>query len=223
MSCASKHLLPLVAARHPRCRRRAGRPRAAPEDWYRFQALSDLQIAPDGSAHRLPGHELRQGVRPEPRALWSAQLGPTGEAVQLTRGESVTDPRFSPDGRYLSFLAARPATGATQLWLLDRRGGEARQVSHVERGDLRLRMVARRGARGAGHAQRRAEAGEGKAKAVKPVVIDDYQFKQDKEGYLTAASRTHLYLLDTPQRRERGTHPGSAARGPQPGVFPRRA
>ena len=42
-----------------------------------------------------------------------------------------------------------------------------------------------------------AEAGEGKAKAVKPVVIDDYQFKQDKEGYLTAASRTHLYLLDT--------------------------
>ena len=42
-----------------------------------------------------------------------------------------------------------------------------------------------------------AEAGEGKAKAVKPIVIDDYQFKQDKEGYLTAASRTHLYLLDT--------------------------
>src|SRR6516165_5978900 len=34
------------------------------------------------------------------------------------------------------------------------------------------------------------------AKAVKPLVIDALQFKQDEEGYLTAASRSHLYLLD---------------------------
>ena len=43
-----------------------------------------------------------------------------------------------------------------------------------------------------------AGAAEGKAaKAVKPLVLDAFQFKQDKEGYLTAAVRTHLYLLDT--------------------------
>ncbi len=41
-------------------------------------------------------------------------------------------------------------------------------------------------------------AGEGKAaaKLLRPLVIDALQFKQDKEGYLTAESRTHLYLLD---------------------------
>jgi dipeptidyl aminopeptidase/acylaminoacyl peptidase len=119
-----------------------------------------------------------------------------GEAVQLTRGESVTDPRFSPDGRYLSFLASRPATGATQLWLLDRRGGEARQVSRVE-GEISSYEWSPDGVHVVLVMRAAAEAGEGKAKAVKPVVIDDYQFKQDKEGYLTGASRTHLYLLDT--------------------------
>ncbi len=42
------------------------------------------------------------------------------------------------------------------------------------------------------------EQNEGKAagKPVRPLVIDALQFKQDKEGYLTAESRTHLYLLD---------------------------
>ena len=70
-------------------------------------------------------------------ALWIADWA-RGESVQLTRGESVTDPRFSPDGRYVSFLAARPAESPTQLWLLDRRGGEARAVSHVTRRDHRL-------------------------------------------------------------------------------------
>jgi dipeptidyl aminopeptidase/acylaminoacyl peptidase len=32
--------------------------------------------------------------------------------------------------------------------------------------------------------------------AAKPLVIDAYQFKEDEVGYLTAASHSHLYLLD---------------------------
>ena len=44
-------------------------------------------------------------------------------------------------------------------------------------------------------ARRRAE-GKAAAKLLRPLVIDALQFKQDKEGYLTAESRTHLYLLD---------------------------
>ena len=30
----------------------------------------------------------------------------------------------------------------------------------------------------------------------RPQVIDAYHFKEDVEGYLTAETRTHLYLLD---------------------------
>ena len=34
------------------------------------------------------------------------------------------------------------------------------------------------------------------AKAPKPIVISRFHFKQDIEGYLTAASRSQLYLFD---------------------------
>ncbi|HEY2536956.1 MAG TPA: S9 family peptidase [Solirubrobacteraceae bacterium] len=104
-------------------------------------------------------------------------------------------PRFSPDGRYLSFLSARPGDSSTQLWLLDRRGGEPRQLTHVpgeitdyawSRDGARMVLVVR-AAEGAGE--------EGEAHPPKPLVIDSLLFKQDTEGYLTDGSRTHLYLL----------------------------
>jgi dipeptidyl aminopeptidase/acylaminoacyl peptidase len=174
----------------------AGRP-LTPQDWYRFQALSDLQIAPDGAAVAYLVTTYDKEADESRSALWSADWV-RGESVQLTRGESVTDPRFSPDGRYVSFLAARPAESATQLWLLDRRGGEARAVSQVT-GEISAYEWSPDGAHvvlvmhGEG-----APAAEGKAAArlLRPLVIDALQFKQDKEGYLTAESRTHLYLLD---------------------------
>jgi dipeptidyl aminopeptidase/acylaminoacyl peptidase len=160
----------------------------APEDWYRFQALSDLQIAPDGTtvaylvtSYDKPSDESRS-------ALWIAPWN-GGEGVQITRGESVSEPRFSPDGRYLSFLAARPSDGPTQLWVLDRRGGEPRQLSHTDQ-----EIVGYDWSPDGAHIALVAHATTGKQ--VNPIVIDSSQFKQDKEGYLTSNSRTHLLLLD---------------------------
>jgi dipeptidyl aminopeptidase/acylaminoacyl peptidase len=102
----------------------------------------------------------------------------------------VSEPRFSPDGRYLSFLSARPSGEKSQLWVLDRRGGEPRQLTHVT-GELtsyewspdsqRVVLVMHAG------------AGSGKPQ---PRVIDAFQFKADKDGYLDAASRSHLSLFD---------------------------
>ena len=39
-------------------------------------------------------------------------------------------PRWSPDGRYLSFTSSRPGKAkGNQIWLLDRNGGEAQQFT----------------------------------------------------------------------------------------------
>ncbi len=167
-----------------------------PEDWYRFQPLSDLQVAPDGAAVAYLVTTYDKEADESKSALWSADWA-HGESVQLTHGESVTDPRFSPDGRYVSFLAARPAESPTQLWLLDRRGGEARAVGHVP-GEITAYEWSPDGVHVVLVMHADSEAGEGKApgKPVRPLVIDALQFKQDKEGYLTTESRTHLYLLD---------------------------
>jgi dipeptidyl aminopeptidase/acylaminoacyl peptidase len=162
-----------------------------PEDWYRFQAVSDLRIAPDGAAVAYLVTSYDKESDESRGALWLANWA--GDAsVQLTRGESVSEPRFSPDGRYLSFLSARPSGDKTQLWVLDRRGGEPRQLTHVT-GELtsyewspdaqRVVLVM--------HAGEEADS-----KSPQPIVIDAFEFKHDKEGYLSAASRSHLYLLD---------------------------
>jgi len=168
-----------------------------PEDWYRFQGLSDLQMAPDGASVAYLVTRYDKEADESRSALWVSDFA-HGGARALTSGESVWAPRFSPDGRYLSFLAARPAEGATQLWLLDRRGGEARAVSHVS-GNLEDYEWSPDGVHVALIMSSEADAeskSRGGAKTPKPLVIDAVHFKQDKRGYLTAGVRTHLYLLD---------------------------
>ena len=184
-----KRLLPcllVVAATLTPGSVQAGRP-LSPEDWFRFQAVSDLHIAPDGAAVAYLVTSYDKESDESRSALWMANWA--GDAsVQLTRGESVSEPRFSPDGRYLSFLAARPAEGKAQLWVLDRRGGEPRQLTHVT-GELTGYEWSPDGQ----HVVLVMRAGE---KTPKPIVIDSFQFKADRDGYLSAASRSHLYLLE---------------------------
>jgi dipeptidyl aminopeptidase/acylaminoacyl peptidase len=179
-----------------------------PEDWYRFQAVSDLQIAPDGAAVAYLVTSYDKASDESRAALWTADWSGR-HSEQLTRGESVSEPRFSPDGRYLSFLSYRPGGEYTQVWLLDRKGGESRQLTHVTAeitgyqwspDNAHMVLVMHGMAPGSSE----TTSGKlGKARRVhrpsaapKPLVLDALQFKQDEEGYLTAESRSHLYLLD---------------------------
>ena len=124
--------------------------------------------------------------------------------VQLTYGtESASSPQWSPDGKYLSFTSSRPGPAkGSQVWILDRRGGEARQLTNVK-GSIsdytwspdskRLALVMRE------KDDQEPEDGKTppeKAKPPKPIVIDRYHFKQDRQGYLakTASPWTHLSL-----------------------------
>ena len=170
------------------CVAHAGRA-LVPQDWYRFQALSDLQMAPDGNAVAYLVTRYDKELDESRTALWRTDWT-GGDSVQLTRGESVSDPRFSPDGRYISFLSARPADKPAQLWALDRHGGEARTLSHVD-GEI----VAYEWAPDGAHAVLvvRSSARE---KGTRPIVVEASQFKRDGQGYLTSDQRTHLYLLD---------------------------
>ena len=180
-----------------------------PDDWYRFQAVSDLQITRDGATVAYLVTSYDKSSDESRAALWTADWA-GGHSQQLTQGESVSKPRFSHDGRYLSFLSARPSGADTQLWLLDRHGGEPRQITHVS-GEITGYAWSPDGAHivlvmhgveevpGAeSKPGKAAETSEPRktAKAVKPLVIDALQFKQDETGYLTAESRSHLYLLD---------------------------
>ena len=174
-----------------------------PEDWYRFKDVSDLTMAPDGKAVAYLVTTYDQASDQSRSALWLADWAGNG-SVELTRGESVSEPRFSPDGRYISFLAARPADAATQLYLLDRRGGEPQQLTHVNgvitsyqwSPDGRRLVLVMHGSDADEPEARSGADARGGGDAPRPLVIDAFHFKQDKDGYLTAESRTHLCLLE---------------------------
>ena len=65
--------------------------------------------------------------------VWMAPLA-GGEALPMTaKGSSAGTPRWSPDGKYLTFLATR-TEGKTQVWALNRLGGEAQQLTTIKQG-----------------------------------------------------------------------------------------
>jgi dipeptidyl aminopeptidase/acylaminoacyl peptidase len=139
--------------------------------------------------------------------------------------DSESAPKWSPDGKYLSFTSARPGKArGSQVWLLDRSGGEAMQLTDVK-GRLqgyewspdakKLLLIvadpdpdapdAEGGTPGGTPAATPAPAagpggrgGRGPGgPAPKPIVIDRYKYKQDGQGYLLTTNRhSYLYLFD---------------------------
>src|SRR5207253_1624455 len=63
--------------------------------------------------------------------IWMTSWDGT-QQVQLTNaGHDISSPRWSRDGRYLSYLNIPPGADKSQIMLLDRRGGEARALTTV--------------------------------------------------------------------------------------------
>jgi dipeptidyl aminopeptidase/acylaminoacyl peptidase len=179
----------------------AGRPLST-EDFFRIQEVHDPQVSPDGLMVAYLVSHNDQKADERQTVLWI--VGWDGsDPIQVTReGREVSAPRFSPDGRYLAFLSTVTGSDENQLMLFDRRGGEPRQLTTVK-GDIssfawspdsRRLVIAMDDDATAGGAADKGE--DGKIKAPLPIVIDGRHFKEDTEGYLTAKSIRHLYLVD---------------------------
>jgi len=170
------------------------------DDLARLQHVSEPVVSPDGDWVAYTVTQIDTKEDKTYTRLWMVKWDGSAR-VQLTyANESVSLPRFSPDGRYISFLSSRPgpAKGA-QVWLLDRRGGEAQQLtaitdqeieSYIWSPDSKTLLLAL-------HPKVEPDAEEGKPPAPpKPIVIDRYHFKQDIQGYLRNDAWNALYLFD---------------------------
>ncbi|HVW69511.1 MAG TPA: S9 family peptidase [Steroidobacteraceae bacterium] len=170
-----------------------GAPRVlAPEDYLKFADVSSPQVAPDGTAVAYIVTTVDRAADEARGAVWLVKWDGS-EARQLTRSGDASQPRFSPDGRFLSYVSTSAADSKAQIWILDLRGGEARQVAHLT-GDVAGYEWSPDGKR---LVLSMSDAGaDGGDKTPHPIVIDTFHFKQDVDGYLTSRSRKHLYLVD---------------------------
>lgn len=175
-----------------------------PSDLYRLHNISSVIPSPDGKwiAYSLGTYDSTKDR--QTTDIWMVSTDGK-ESVQLTNnpaGES--SPKWSPDGRYLSFISARKngddkEEEGGQLWLLDRRGGEGKKLTNIK-GELQAYEWSPKSDQLLLTIKEKDQSDTAKTKTRTPYVIDRYHFKQDYQGYLDNRT-THLYLFNIESKK----------------------
>lgn len=172
-------------------------------DIYRIKSVNDPQISPDGQWIAYSVSTADSTKDKSDTDVWMTSWD--GETtIRLTSTpEPESTPRWSPDNRYLAFSSGRQEGKGGQIWLLDRRGGEAQRLTMLKGGASdfawspdakRLVLVLDE------ETDSVARKDTAEHKTPKPIVIDRYHFKRDITGYL-GSKRTHLALFDVATKK----------------------
>jgi len=165
------------------------------EDFDRLAAVDGVVCSRDGLKIAYTVEQSDADSNERKTTVWLTDFEGKQDLRLTQPSESASNPKFSPDGRYVSFVAARESDAKPQIHLLDLRGGEPQAATAVG-GDIadyawspdaRTLVIS-------------MTADKGSAKTPPPIVIDRVRFKEDRAGYLTAKDRTQLYLVDVSTR-----------------------
>jgi dipeptidyl aminopeptidase/acylaminoacyl peptidase len=170
------------------------------DDLARTVRVSAPVVSPDGQWVAYSATQVDTKEDKNQTHLWMVNWDGSVH-LQLTYGkEGASAPKFSPDGKYISFLSSRPGPAkGSQIWVMDRRGGEPQQLTAITDQEIesylwspdsqKLLLTL--------HPKAEPDVEEGKPPAPpKPIVIDRYHFKQDIQGYLRDDAWDALYIYD---------------------------
>jgi dipeptidyl aminopeptidase/acylaminoacyl peptidase len=177
------------------------------DDVYNLREVRDPQRSPDGKWVAYVVARAIKDADKNDSDIWMASWDGTQELQITSSPDGESQPRWSPDNKYLSFVSSRQGAKDGQLWLMNRAGGEAIKVSDVKGGVGEYawspdgkRIVFVVSEPDPRDPKDDDKAAGDKKKTPPPIVIDRYQFKQDIEGYLRQ-QRSHLYVFDVATKK----------------------
>jgi dipeptidyl aminopeptidase/acylaminoacyl peptidase len=167
-----------------------------PEDFYLLKTVADPQLSPDGKrvAYVVSWNDKEKDQAQI--AIYVAPADGSSPAQRLTQGTRDTNPRWSPDGRYLAFVSKRGDDEA-QVYLMPLDGGDARQLTKAKFGasqpawspdGKRMAYVARTGDYKTAKQRNAIEKNA-------PRVIRDLRYRFDGIGYFDER-RPHVFTID---------------------------
>ena len=180
------------------------------DDFFQIRDVAQPEISPDGQwvAYSVRTRILKDDKNEQ--RLWMVSTR-GGDPIPMTaEGVSSSHPRWSPDGKYLAFLSARN-NGKTQVWLLNRFGGEAERLTEAIQGvndfewspdSTRMVLIFQDPKPEDAEAAKDKDKDKPapKPKTPPPFLIDRLQFKEDTVGYLDRR-RNHLYVFDVASKK----------------------
>lgn len=104
------------------------------ESLWALERLSPPAISPDGrhAVAAVTRFDLKEDKGTSD--LWLFATDGSGARILTTDAANEAGPAFSPDGKWLAFVAQRGEDTAPQLYLLPMAGGEARRITSVPTG-----------------------------------------------------------------------------------------
>ena len=181
------------------------------DDLERLKEVSAPEISPDGKWVLYTVSTVNKEADHRESQLWEVSWDGSETIPVTSEHENFSEARWSPDGKYISFLSSRtgPAKGA-QIWVLDRRGGEARQLTALK-GRIRnyvwspdatrIALLFHEGegddgeSGGTGRGARQNAENGASREQLKPFVEDRYAFKRDTGlGYVADDDHARIYF-----------------------------
>ena len=108
-----------------------------PQDWYRLTTLSAPALSPDGRLVAFTVTTVQEAQNRRHNEVWVVPAA-GGDPVRYTSPAfESSNPRFTPDGKYLLFTSNRPGgRGTTWAIRIDQPSGEAVQVDGYPTGSM---------------------------------------------------------------------------------------
>lgn len=162
----------------------------------KLKRVADPQVSPDEKWVAYTVTAIDTAKDKSASQIWMVSTS-GGTPIAMTSKEySARNPRWSPDGKYLSFMAAKGEKAKTQVWNLNRFGGEAQQLTKTKQGvssyawspDGTKMLLLLKDPKPSDLTKDTKDD-----KKPLPHVIDRIHFKQDYTGYLDRR-RNHIYV-----------------------------